>query len=654
MSSSVDPTKSSQPEGSKPKKDIKKKEKKVKKASSTKEEADPKVDIADPELDSLFKSTLSKAPASAPKAKRTPKPVQPITSESSTDAPATSQPAKRKRQDPSSTAPVNSGSSKKVSEKKVAVVEVDSDEEEEEADIDRVEGAYERKKFKVEDSVSKVESTEIKGIEADLSEKTDLQEEEQEEEEEEDLIHESLREKKPKRDRGRNKTKYVPADETAEQKDSRTIFVGNLPIEVAKNKSYLHQLHQHILSRVPNAKIDSTRFRSAAFAAPTEELPAKDEAEEITRARRQKERTKTWREKEAEEKEGGKKDEEKEADAGKVYQDPKEKKKIAFIKKDFHPEVDHINAYIVFEHPAPDRSANVAPILNPYEAATQAVQTCNGTVFLERTIRVDSIRASASTASTARATSALWVAGSDPKKSVFVGNLELAAKEEDLRAFFEAVMREERGVVTEGIENGTEGGAVLEDERWVGGVRIIRDAATGLGKGFAYVSFRDRHSVDVVLSLDKKHLQFSKRTLRAERCKTLPSKKPTASTSTASTTPTIGNSTAVSKPARTPYPTIQPVPKGNPLLGEKLKDLSKEDRKAAKSEDADRLARRLAKKKNRVAMEHGAGGAAPSSKRESVKIGSFGKKKGGKPEFKAKKSRVRSSAAAGKRNAKKE
>lgn len=73
---------------------------------------------------------------------------------------------------------------------------------------------------------------------------------------------------------------------------------------------------------------------------------------------------------------------------------------------------------------------------------------------------------------------------------MFIGNLELAAKEEDLRVFFEELVKAERGVVTEGIEEGKEGGAVLEAERWVGGVRIIRDAATGLGKGFAYVSFR--------------------------------------------------------------------------------------------------------------------------------------------------------------------
>lgn len=154
-----------------------------------------------------------------------------------------------------------------------------------------------------------------------------------------------------------------------------------------------------------------------------------------------------------------------------------------------------------------------------------------------------------------------------------------------------------------------------------------------------------------MLSLDKKNLQFSKRTLRVERCKTLPAKKPSVPTSNSAADPKAATAAPAKRAERAPYPKVTAIPKGDPLLGDKLKDLSKEDRKVAKAEDADRLARRLAKKKNRVAMEHG--GGAPSNKRESVKLGSFGGKKG-KPDVKAKKSRVRSSAAAGKRNAKKD
>ena len=48
------------------------------------------------------------------------------------------------------------------------------------------------------------------------------------------------------------------------------------------------------------------------------------------------------------------------------------------------------------------------------------------------------------------------------------------------------------------------------------------------------------------------------------------------------------------------------MPKGDPELGSRLAGLSKDERKAAKAHDADRLARRLAKKKMRsVAQKAG-------------------------------------------------
>jgi nucleolar protein 12 len=46
-----------------------------------------------------------------------------------------------------------------------------------------------------------------------------------------------------------------------------------------------------------------------------------------------------------------------------------------------------------------------------------------------------------------------------------------------------------------------------------------------------------------------------------------------------------------------------PVPKGNPRLGDAIKDLSKEERKMYKSTDAERQARRMAKKKSKVAFD---------------------------------------------------
>lgn len=75
--------------------------------------------------------------------------------------------------------------------------------------------------------------------------------------------------------------------------------------------------------------------------------------------------------------------------------------------------------------------------------------------------------------------------------------------------------------------------------------------------------------------MDSSKLKFAKRKLRVQRCKSMPK-------------------------ARSPPTDI--VPHGDPSLGAKLAPLSKDERKKIKSSDVDRIARRLAKKKARMAL----------------------------------------------------
>lgn len=92
--------------------------------------------------------------------------------------------------------------------------------------------------------------------------------------------------------------------------------------------------------------------------------------------------------------------------------------------------------------------------------------------------------------------------------------------------------------------------------------------------------------------MPQEKVKFAKRKLRVQRCKTLPGGAPNSRPLAASgSTPKT----------RTPIPVPVVVPKGDPSLGAKLVSLSKEDRKAAKATDADRLARRMAKKQAKVA-----------------------------------------------------
>ena len=97
------------------------------------------------------------------------------------------------------------------------------------------------------------------------------------------------------------------------------------------------------------------------------------------------------------------------------------------------------------------------------------------------------------------------------------------------------------------------------------------------------------------------------------------------------------------------------IPKGDPLLGKKLAHMPKEERKQYKSSDADRVARRLAKKKARIALGN-KGVKHLGKERERVRkdkgVGAD-KRKGKGTVTKESKGRVRSEKSLLKRNTKK-
>jgi len=182
-------------------------------------------------------------------------------------------------------------------------------------------------------------------------------------------------------------------------------------------------------------------------------------------------------------------------------------------------------------------------------------------------------------------------------------------------------------------------------------VRVVRDKATQLGKGFAYVSFMDHECVDHVIAADADQLKFAKRILRVQRCKTTPSSKAGTSSRTAASpgkAPRPLPETGVK--GKRPQPAtarVVEIPRGDPKLGERLAGLDKDARKAAKSADQDRIARRLAKKKARAVMQKGVGALdLERGKRERKRTQNPGKGSSTKP-------RMKSDRAIAKRNVKK-
>lgn len=245
------------------------------------------------------------------------------------------------------------------------------------------------------------------------------------------------------------------------------------------------------------------------------------------------------------------------------------------------------------------------------------------------------------------------------QRTVFVGNLDFEASEEELRAFFEALLREERGdpPVSTAPSDEDLGSTVARPAEWVRSIRIVRDRATQMGKGFAYVRFIDTACVDEVLAISeaeeavvsaarspvkngkgqaqasarvpgeqsfKRRLKFRKRPLRVSRCKnnsTRPSPaKRTAGASDGPSTPvrdgrrapyrarssgapTPGGSSPFSKNRAAAYAApASPTPRApRPDIGARLAGLDKEARAAIKRADPERNSRRLDKKRAKQA-----------------------------------------------------
>jgi nucleolar protein 12 len=265
------------------------------------------------------------------------------------------------------------------------------------------------------------------------------------------------------------------------------------------------QLQRHILTFAPTAKIESVRFRSIPFQTPTSKLPTSDdeEGDSTTTSTKTKlhvkpqqqtprkearphdrERASVWRSKAID-----KEDEAVMKQDEKKYITPGQKKKIAFINQEFHSTANTVNAYILFAHPinTENRPSNLPPILpclDPFKAARMAAEMADGTLFMERIIRVDLVGKN-------RENEAAGSSDTDPKLSVFVGNLDFASKEEDLRVFFEGLMTSERGLPPPPPPPNDDIDEELQKKplTWVTRVRIVRDKDTQLGKGFAYIQF---------------------------------------------------------------------------------------------------------------------------------------------------------------------
>lgn len=218
------------------------------------------------------------------------------------------------------------------------------------------------------------------------------------------------------------------------QKAERTVFVGNVPVDVVTSKPLKKQFKKLFAVAKKHSggddsdedkaagpdtfAVESIRFRSISF---EEALP----------------------------------------------------RKVAFVQQKLHKSRDSANAYVVYAEKA---------------AVKAACQALNGTVFHDHHLRVDSVA---------------HPAQHDNKRSVFVGNLDFEEAEENLWKHFEKSGEIEY-------------------------VRVVRDSKTNMGKGFAYVQFRDFQDINKALLLNDQKLNGTGRKLRVTRCKNMKKTQPSS------------------------------------------------------------------------------------------------------------------------------
>ncbi|OBT78996.1 hypothetical protein VF21_02447 [Pseudogymnoascus sp. 05NY08] len=152
---------------------------------------------------------------------------------------------------------------------------------------------------------------------------------------------------------------------------------------------------------------------------------------------------------------------------------------------------------------ATTKSTNAYVVYSSSFAAREAAKRLNATVVLDRHLRVDGVAHPAKT---------------DHRRCVFVGNLGFV---------------DDESMMDEGDENQRKRSKIpsdIEEGLWrqfgkageVESVRVVRDEKTRVGKGFAYVQFKDANAVEAALLFnEKKFPPMLPRVLRVTRAKAM-------------------------------------------------------------------------------------------------------------------------------------
>ncbi|KAL1897890.1 Nucleolar protein 12 [Sporothrix stenoceras] len=305
--------------------------------------------------------------------------------------------------------------------------------------------------------------------EAKADENSDVEMADDNDDEDEPIIHESLLKAAAATEGGAadSATANGQIDEQDKEKADRTVFLSNVSISAVTNKTAKKTLMAHLESIL-------------------DDKAAKGK-------------------KEKKEKEGEDAEDDKEDKKDLPVLESLRFRSVPFASAALPKRASYITKNVMG---ATAQSTNAYAVYSTTAAARTAVRKLNGTVVLDRHLRADSVSHPSPV---------------DHKRCVFVGNLGFVDDETVLSTNPEddggEMERKKRNKTPMDVEEGlwrTFGKHAGKVES----VRVIRDAVTRVGKGFAYVQFYDATSVEAALLLnEKKYPPLLPRALRVSRCK---------------------------------------------------------------------------------------------------------------------------------------
>ncbi|EFP89763.1 uncharacterized protein PGTG_15419 [Puccinia graminis f. sp. tritici CRL 75-36-700-3] len=342
------------------------------------------------------------------------------------------------------------------------------------------------------------------------------------------ILHETHQKSKDKNAASSVGPSSSKSAESFEEKNRRTVFVGNVHIDCVKNKSASRALLEHLLNPskeesgglAPQARIDSIRYRGIPLATPIGSEPPKDQHGS--------KRSKAWQDSQAA---GGTRpsfDDAAGGSAGRRGAKPLEssestlptvkfltggqKRKIGYVTGDIHPEAKSCLAYVVIAPPPPPppssstttSSSHPSAHLSAIELAQLIVAKSDGTSFMDRVIRCD-MASQPPSKKTPNNPSSHTIDNKEQRRTLFIGGLDFVEEEDSIRKAVESKLVEEKKGLPEGAAT------------WVERVRVVRDKATSLTKGFAYVLLRTQDAVEEMLALPEGSFKIGKRRVRLQK-----------------------------------------------------------------------------------------------------------------------------------------